>query len=368
MKRGNIVIILFILLAGAIVLFGRYLLSRPPMVITVAVEPLLADWVRATAENFNEQDTIITSNRRIAVQITVVDDIDVWTGETSWTDGLLENNSRPSVWIPALAISENYAQSDSRLKFTQLEPSVAKTLLVWGGFEERITALPDNATLGLGWSTVAPAAEIGQWSGLGADPTWQFFDLAFLDPTQTTSGLSVLLSGAAAYHETNTLNSAQLRDEDFRNWITPVLTSVPNFSTLGNDPAEAIAQRGLSIADIALLPESQWIVNFNSLTQVDNVAFAYPEFPVMFDFPILAWESTSVTTEERAAIQAFADYVLSSDVQATLIEYGLRDANGTFPESTVSPLPATPYLDNAVQPPTDRSAIQALLTWYGQIR
>ncbi|MEM6283616.1 MAG: hypothetical protein AAF787_15600, partial [Chloroflexota bacterium] len=162
MKRGNIAIIVFVLLAAALVLFGRYLISRPPLVITLAVEPLLSDWAAATVDNFNEQDTIVTSNRRVAVQLTVVDDVDVWTGETDWSDGLLETTSRPSIWIPALAVSGNYAQSDSRLMFAQVQPSVAKTVLVWGGFEERVTALPDS-TNGFGWSTVAPAAEVGQW-------------------------------------------------------------------------------------------------------------------------------------------------------------------------------------------------------------
>jgi hypothetical protein len=336
------------------------------MMITVAVNPLIADWTRITAESFNEQDTVVNSSRRVTVQIVSIDDLDVWRGQSDWIDGTLETGNRPSVWVPALAMSASYAQNDSRLQFIELEPSVAKTLLVWGGFEERTTALPDSDTLGFGWDTVAPAAEVGQWGALGADPTWQFIDLAFPAPDQTTSGLGVLLSGAAAYYETNVLTSQELRDESFRSWISPILTSVPNFSSLGNDPARAIAQRGLSIADMGLLPESQWIVNLDALNESEDFVFAYPEIPVVFDFPLLAWDSPNVEAEELAAAQAFADYLTSAAVQATLADYGLRGANGALPESMAALLAASPSIENAVQPP-DRSAVQSILTWYGQL-
>lgn len=364
MKRGTIILLIFVVIAVGIVAATQFLQRRPPLQITVAVSPLAEGWVRAAADTFNANTPIVNANRRVAVMVTTVEDVDVWNGNTAdWADGPLEDGGRPSVWIPASGLSAEYVNSDSRLMFTEAAPSVARTYLVWGGFADRVRNLTDAAQFGFGWQAV-------QRTALAAEASGDYIDLAFASPAETMPGLAVLLSGAAAYHETPTLDSSQLGDGDFREWLIPVIQSVPNFNTLGADPARAIAQRGQSVADAALLPESQWVQNVASIN--GEFVLAYPEYPFVFDFPALRWDSATTTDDERAAGEMFVNFLLDNARQTLAADFGLRPADPaasisatTFTNAESYGLRLQPDATNAIAPP-DRSTVLRLLTWYEQ--
>jgi hypothetical protein len=192
------------------------------------------------------------------------------------------------------------------------------------------------------------------------------------------SGLAVLLSGAAAHAGTVDLTVDDLTSTDFREWMQPVLESVPNFTTLGASPAQTIAGRGASVGEIALLPESEWLLNLRgSLVNAgDPIVLNYPALPFLFDFPMAVWQDDALITPQplsandtRAAINALSAWLTSSQQQAALAEFGLRpaqvdptEAPPLFTAGSSYGAQLSPDFSMFVAAP-NRNDIQRLLAW-----
>jgi hypothetical protein len=360
MRRGTIIVIVFILVAGGIVAASQFLRSQPPREFTVAVNPLAADWVRATVNNFNASEPLINATQRIQFNVTVIDDLPVWQGSQSWTP---ENH--PTAWIPASAASVTYLSD----RYTVLTTSLAHTPLVWGGYASRVNVLTHEGAEPFDWAAVQKAADAEAWSAIGGDSRWQFVKLAFGRADQAMSGLAALFSGAAAFSNTANI-SGVTGANDFRDWMQPIVESVPNFQTLGADPAAAMA-RGPSTVEIALLPESQWLLNLNGLTDDEQIIFSYPTYQFLLDFPLAVWnDNTSATADERAAVTALNTWLLKASEQNTLAQYGLRPAQGSpastaalFTQAVSYGIQLEPDLSQIVQAPP-RTEAQGLVQWF----
>lgn len=368
MQRGTIVLILFGVLAAGIVVGSQFIFSRPPLEVTIAVNPLAEDWVLAAADAYNGRDPVVNGNRRIRVRVETVEDVDVWNSGVDWSDGLLEEEStnRPTMWMPAASFSAAYVADDRRLPFADVEASTARTMMVWGGFTDTVTTFVDLPMLGFDWESVQRTTISDAWAAENG-----YINMAFTAPDQTISGLSVLLSGAASYHETGTLSGANLRDDGFRRWVLPVLESVPNMNSLGANPAQAIAQRGASLADVALLPESQWVMSVAAIGTPDQFTLSYPEYQLVLDFPLLLWDSDFTSDDERAAATNFRDWLMDDARQAGAADYGLRPAASEpteiaqrFMDAQAYGVQLEPSYTELVAP--SKSDILSLLTWYNQ--
>ena len=366
-------LIVFGIVAAAIVGIGFFLQSRPPLEIRVAVNPLAEEWLRAAADSFNASEPIVNASRRVVVRVEVTEDAPVWQGQVNWRDGALEANGRVTLWIPAAAIAADYAASESRLLFEQAAPSLARTPLVWGGFSERVEALTQNGALPLDWSAVGDAAAKQSWDQIGGDPSWRFLNLAFMSPSRSSVGLMTLFSATANYHQSAAITPEIIRDEAFRDWMIAPLSAVPNSTTLGADPAQSIAVRGTTLADVALLPENLWLKNVSGLTQNGRgFTFAYPAYQYQLTFPALRWSSANVLPEESAAADLFVNWLLADAQQQSAMSLGLRPAEGEPDNAAALFNAATPYgillapdYGVAVVPPSLTDA-RSLLSWYDQ--
>ncbi len=361
MRRGTLVFIVFVLVVAAVVGASQFLRSQPPAEFTVAVNPLAAEWVRAAVNSFNATNPVVNSTQRIQFTVTVTDDLPVWQGSANWT-----TENHPAVWIPAATASVNYAE-----RYAVQTPSVAQTPLVWGGYASRVAVATANSGQSLDWPTVQAAAEAASWSSIGGESGWRFVKFAFARPDQAMSGVAALFSSAASFSNSESITGNPIRAE-FREWFTPVVESVPSFQTLGADPAAAMA-RGPSTVEIALLPESQWLLNVNGLTGNEPLVFSYPAYQFLLDFPLARWDDATLNPEvEQAAVSALSQWLLSANQQAQLTQYGLRPASGEVP-ATASLFTAAeqygiqlePELGTLVQPPT-RSETLSLLQWFSQ--
>ncbi|MBI5668893.1 MAG: substrate-binding domain-containing protein [Chloroflexi bacterium] len=322
MRRGTIFIALFILVAAGIIAASRFISSQPPLEVTVAVDPLAEPWLQAAVSAFNASDTVVNGSRRVRVVLTPTDDLRVWLDSRAWTAA-----THPAAWIPASSVSVRYAV-DAGMPFEIVADSLARTPLVWGGFASRVAVLTQDGTQPFDWPTVAAAAQAEAWQKIGGEPAWQFFKLAFAQPTSKMSGLAVMLTGAAAFHDSADLSGEALRTRPFRDWMAPVLQSVPNFSNLGSDPAAVMARQGTAIADVALLPEVDWLRNLGPLRRVEDVVLAYPAYQLVLDFPLARWDDMQTTADERAAVAALATWLLDPARQAMALDVGLRAAAG----------------------------------------
>lgn len=363
MRRGTIVVIVFVVLAAIVVGASQFLRSQPPLEITVVVSPLAEAWVRNAADSFNASSPVVNATRRVQVRVTAQDDLSIWSDE-----GVRQmQDAPPSAWIPATSVSLQYA---SRLPFEVVEPSLAKTLLVWGGFSDRVAALTEGGAYPLDWADVARAAEAGRWQNIdGANPAWGNINLAFSRPTGSTSGLAALFSGAAAFTDDPAVSGATVVGNDYHDWIEPILLSVPNYNTLGTSVAQRLASSGVSLAAVALLPESEWINNLRGalVENANPITLSYPAYPFVFDFPLARWQG--LTADENAAVDSFAAWLLNQQPE----NFGLRPTDGIVPETARLFTEAENYgvlpeldLTQAVTSPA-RAETQRLLVWVGGV-
>lgn len=366
MRRGTIIFILFILIAGAVVGASVFLRSQPPVELTLAVNPLIADWAREAVNSYNNTQPVVNSTQRVQFNLMVTDDLTVWQGDAGWT---AENH--PAAWIPAASASVNYAEN-----YTVSVPSVARTPLIWGGYGSRVDVATDGGAEPLDWAAVQQVAAAESWASVGGSRNWNFVKLALPRADQSISGLGALFSGAASFHADADTAGDATRAADFRNWMTPIIASVPNFQTLGANPAAAMA-RGPSTAEIALLPESQWLMSLNGLVSNEPVVFSYPAYPFMLDFPLATWSRAQTANPkaaiERAAADDLAEWLLDEARQAALMAEGLRPAQGEpdadavlFQAGAAYGIQLAPNFSQLVTAPS-RNEAQSLVQWFSQL-
>lgn len=366
MKRGTIIVILFLIIAAAIVGASQFLQNQPPITVTIAVDDLGSDWLRAAVEDFNASDTRINGTRRVEVVLSTVNDLDVWgpSGTVNWNA-----QDHPDGWIPSSSVALEY----SSLPFETLQPSLARTPMLIGGYTSRVNVLTNDGFDLFGWGQIFNAAEVQSWEALGGQSNWGFVNLAFSLPDRKMCGLATLYTAAAYASDDPNLTGDAIRG-DFRDQFESVIDSVPNFNSIGNDVASFVA-RGPATADIGIGPESLWLKNLSGLSSNEAVTFAYPRYNFVFDFPLAVWRDNLTAEDNISAVEAFGAWLASSAQQARVTEFGLRPVKGTPTATDTLFADALPF-GVQLDPPIDTALIQhplfndtqGLLAWFQQTR
>jgi hypothetical protein len=101
MRRGPVIVLIFILVVAAVIGASQFMRAQPPLEITVAVSPLAGTWVGSAANNFNATNALVNGTRRVQVKVTTIDDLAVWSdaGQSQWL------TTHPTAWIPASSAS-----------------------------------------------------------------------------------------------------------------------------------------------------------------------------------------------------------------------------------------------------------------------
>ena len=345
MRRGTFVIILFVLVAGAIIAATTLLRSQPALEITIAVDPLAEAWVRDAALSYNESGATVGVGRRVRVLITTRSDTQVL--QTPWVP-----NDQAVGWIPAWSSLAAISRG-STVTTQTVALSLARTPLVWMSYANREGEIPDVS-----------------WSGIQDVADNDNINLAFSLPPQSVQGLASLISAVADFHQTGILSDSMLSDSAMRAWLMPLIGSVPNFNTFGPNVALYVAGPQGGTVDAAIAPESQWLAALNTLTAKGQPRFAYPAFPVVFDFPFITLRDIATTDDEISAAQSFAAYLSSSAQQQNLERFGLRPAqidpqatSAVFGTAQQYGIAATLPSAQPVQLPSS-SSVLSLLTWF----
>jgi hypothetical protein len=370
MSRGTIVLVIFAVIALLIIGASALLQNQPLLEITLAVDPLIEGWARESVTAFNEQAVVVGAGRRVQVNVSTISDFDVWIETVPWN-----GNTHPDAWLPSSTQSLAYAEERS-LPFETIVPSLAKTVLVWAGFSDRVNVLAGSENDPLSWAIVQEAAEQESWEVLGGASNWRFFKLAFNQPSDSLIGLGVIFSAAAAFEESPAITSAQLTNPDFRNWIRPIFNAV-NFTIGSNIPA-ITASRGTSVVDVAVAPESQWLQNLDALAQRGVIRFSDPEYQFVFDFPLARWNDAQTSQEVRAAVDALGRFLEASNQQNQLTAYGLRPVSRTVTQADVLFAEAEPLgipinrdfeaTAAAIIQPPNLTDVRTLLAWIANVR
>jgi len=363
MRRGTIFLGLFVVIAAGIIGVSLFLQNQPPLNITIAVSPLAETWLRDSVQDFNASSPTLSNQRRIEVDLIVVEDLDVWGSrrDIDWTP-----EDHPEGWLPALSTSVNYA-ANFNFPFEIVTPSTARTPIIWGGYESRVNALTNEGAQPFDWGQVIAVASNndGNWADNGGEANWRFLKLAFAQPHTTVNGLGVMYSAAASIAQTTDVTRDDVRT-DFIDTIEPVFDAVP--SNAGGGNVTSLMARGPSTVEIGIAPEVQWLNNLSGLVSNEAMRFSYPQYPVVLDFPLAAWNGANITADERAAVETFGNWLLGGARQRELPGYGLRPADGTpaatdtlFADAEQYGILLDPALDNPVTPP-DATATQSMLS------
>jgi hypothetical protein len=302
--------------------------NKGPIEITVAVSPLAAEWVEGAVQSYNGRRHQV-DGRVVEITLEIQDSLPIWSAPGKWSMA-----SHPLIWIPEMSAAVEYA-NEVGLRFSILHPSLASTVMMWGAPADRAQAI-EHQFSGLNWDSIQQASTISRWEQMGGQAEWGFFKPGFAQPDRYTSGMAALLVAAAEFHNQVALDPSVLDDPNLRDRLKPVVESVPSFPTLGAHPAETIAARGASVADVALLPESEWLANYRGLTsKVGPLVFVYPVYQFWFDLPFSVWDGADVSQQERMAAQDFLSFLLTDDQQRQAANVGLRQADGIPAVSTL---------------------------------
>ncbi|MBN1680235.1 MAG: substrate-binding domain-containing protein [Anaerolineae bacterium] len=314
--------------------------------LTLAVSPVGADWIEAAGKTYNAERRRV-NGRVVEIRVTQQDSLPVWNSPGAWSA-----RDHPVIWIPEMAQAVTYAH-EVGMDFSIRQPSLASTVMLWGAPSDRAQVLTGQFDT-FNWTSVQQASAASLWEAIGGESDWRFFKPGFAQPDRYMSGVAALLIATAEFHGQPDLNAALLNDPALIKWLKPVFESVPNFASLGVYPAQAIATRGTSVADVALLPENEWLVNYKSLTtKVGALTLVYPDYQVWFDFPFAVWDGAEITDQERAAADDFLNFLLSDQQQRQAAAFGLRGADGVPAEPTLFDEAASAGV-SAIRPPGER--------------
>jgi hypothetical protein len=305
-----------------------------PIEVRLIVAPAMADWVTEAAERFNAEDQRL-DRRPITIRVTAQDGLSVHSQINS---GALR--PAPSAWIAegtfVLDLANLAARQASGQNAFTAEGSVAQSVLMWGGFADRVAVI-DARFGGLSWTALQGASSASGWEALGGQSAWGFFKLVLPDPRKNSAGLAALLSAAAEFHRKTELAATDITNAPFEQWAQPLIDAVPNFANLGNEPAQQLSVRGQSAGDAGLLLESDWLMSAERLSH-RQIAFRYAAAAVTFDFPFAVWTAPEIATRvsgdtsqrqaDQQAARLFYQYLLTDAQQSRLDAFGLRRVSG----------------------------------------
>lgn len=340
--------------------------DRSTINLTVAVNPLLESWVTDAAQRYNATNPQ-TNGRPIRVTVRRQDSLAVWGENTvHWS-----STDHPQVWIPEAGYALTFAQDGFRLNYKAEKASLGQTPIIWGAYQNYGNVIVNNAGA-LNSTTIQQAAATASWEDMGGNSRWGFIKLAFSRPDSTDPGLASLLTLIGNLGGNTKLTSDILSNTAMLDQLRPVIDAVPNFSTLGLNPASVMATRGTSTGEIGLLPESQWLANFAALSAVEPVQLYYTDAYILLNFPYAIWDGIETTSAERQAAQAFGNYLMADNQQALLGAAGFRpatrsDVSQFAPFQAAQGLVQLELSGNEITP-ADRSATLALLRWFKNLR
>lgn len=373
MSRSRIVFFVIIAIALLIIALPRALellptaptaTPLPELQVEIAVNPMAYPWVAAQAATFNARQPQ-ADGRPARITVTQVDGVSVWQTGSTWSV-----SRHPAGWLPEATFTLDYA-ADAGLRYEAITPSVASTSLVWGIFTDRADVLGTP----LDWRMFQTAAVKENWKALGGEESWGFVKPAFNLPQNNSTGYGALLTAAATFASTEQVSDQAVRDRAYQDWLKPVIDAMPSTTTMGSQISTTLASRGASVADFALLPESEWVTNYTTINARQKISFAYPGYNITFNMPLAVWSGAETTSAERTLLRQFSDFLMQKDAQRQAASYGLRPAAIPLSEADLSKFNAATAagikLDavpsTAIVVPSRSSAL-ALIGWFRAIR
>jgi hypothetical protein len=409
MSRTRLIFLAVIVVALIIVgiAVAMRLLSDQPAPLVVAQEgPIevrvltslpVYDWVNDAAKQFNGEEFQLDGH---PVEVEVIS-MDGLTALGKWDRdefGILPPDADPSnltaeqernlarfptAWIPDsrylpelanVAYKERLGRDVFLTDGEYRARPIAISLFAWGVYKSRADALLEEYGE-INWQVIHDAAIAkGGWPELGGEPAWGFFKLVVPNPRKNVGGLAAMVAAAGEYYDTSIIGTAEVTDPAFQEWLGELMASTTDLGGASAYTAEDFALFGYSVGDGGQLLESDLLTNMDGIQTRwgEPLTLFYPKYVTWFDFPFTVWMGPETTALEKNAALAFQSYLLSDDVQAKAVTYGLRPANSSVSVDQ-SDSPFARWADQGVASivsrteamrSPDRDVLLALLRWF----
>lgn len=371
--------------------------QKGPIKVRVLTALPVYDWVNEAAKQFNAEKRTLDGNP-IEVEIISMDGLtalgkfDRDEFGTLPPDADLQNLTAeqqkalerfPTVWIPDsrylpelanVAYKERLGRDVFLTDGEYRARPIALSLFAWGVYQSRANALAQKFG-DINWRIIHDAAIAkGGWPELGGDPAWGFFKLVVPNPRKNVGGLAAMVAAAGEYYDKTSIGTAEVTDPQFLRWLGELMGSTTDLSGGSAYTAEDFALFGYSQGDGGQLLESDLLKNMEGIQTRwgEPLSVFYPKYVTWFDFPFTTWMGPETTAAQKNAALEFQRYLLSPEVQAQAVAYGLRPVNAAVSVDQ----PGSPFTRWAAQGVTpivsrtdamrspDREVLLALLRWF----
>jgi hypothetical protein len=347
-----------------------------PIEVTIVAALPVEPWVSEAARQFNAENHVLEGHS-IRVNIIAMDGLAAM--------GRYEREEMdpfPTAWIPDSRYLVELVNATFKTKLGRdvfltdgeyRARPIAISLFAWGIYESRADVL--EQTFGdINWLTIHDAAIApGGWREIGGGDEWGYFKLIVPHPRKNIGGLAAMVSAAGEYYDKPSIGVEDVTEPEFQAWLEELMGSVSDYSSLGAYPGENLALFGYSAGDGGQLLESDLLINMaGSMNRWEPLRILYPKYVTWFDFPFTVWIGPETTALEKNAALEFEKYLLSPDIQAQAVNYGLRPVSGQISVDQ-SDSPFVEWQANGVTPIVerttamrnpDRDVLLALLRWF----
>ena len=371
--------------------------QRGPIQVRVLTALPVYDWVNEAARQFNAENRQLDGNP-IQVEIISTDGLaalgrfDRDEFATLPPDADLQNLTAeqrqalarfPTAWIPDsrylpelanVAYKERLGRDVFLTDGEYRARPIALSLFAWGLYQSRADAL--TAQVGeIDWQVIHDAAiNRGGWPALGGQPEWGFFKLVVPNPRKNVGGLAAMVAAAGEYYDKTSIGTADITEPAFQRWLGELMSSTTDLGGGSAYTAEDFALFGYSAGDGGQLLEADLLKNMEGIQTRwgEALEIFYPRYVTWFDFPFTIWMGPETSAAEKNAALEFQRYLLSPEVQAKAVGYGLRPVNASVSVDQPNS-PFTRWAEQGVAPivsrtdamrSPDRDVLLALLRWF----
>lgn len=368
-----------------------------PIEVRVLTALPVYDWVNEAAREFNARQVTL-EGEPIQVEVVSMDGLAAlgkWDRDEFGTlppdadpQNLTPEQERnlerfPTAWIPDsrylpelanVAYKERLGRDVFLTDGEYRARPTAISLFAWGLYNSRADVLLEQFGE-IDWQVIHDAAIAkGGWPALGGEPGWGFFKLVVPNPRKNVGGLAAMVAAAGEYYDSTSIGTAEVTEPAFQEWLGELMASTTDLGGASAYTAEDFALFGYSVGDGGQLLESDLLANMEGIQTRygEPLTIFYPKYVTWFDFPFTIWMGPETTALEKNAALEFERFLLSDEIQARAVAYGLRPVSPTVsvdqPDS-----PFTRWQEQGVVPVVsrtdamrspDRDVLLALLRWF----
>ncbi len=237
------------------------------------------------------------------------------------------------LWSPASGMARDmlageWQQQQGRPAFLR-EENLALSPMVFICWQDRAAAF--TAKLGaMNFDTIASALnEPAGWGGLAGKPEWGFFKFGCPDPMASNGGLTTIaLMGHHFLKRTQALTTADVMNAGFQEWFGRTAGSFSGIAGSTGTMMKDMVLKGPSAYDAIFAYENLAIDYLKGAEgRWGRLQVTYPAVNMWSEHPCCLLNADGMTAGEKAAANAFLDFLLSPAVQRQAVEHGFRPAN-----------------------------------------